>query len=187
MKMEYFRWMEPHRILFIIRSVYDLLRTLTILCKQSPTENMNCELWWKRGTLAYVLSSYSGCLAQGRYRWRHNQVLSRYPEKERKKKRGWKEEKKFINYVREVEATSVEKLPNQKSILDFLEQLPGRCRRTLDDGWYFQTSFRQNSALTLLSTCTSLLWSHEYKKIIMVELTVPENESKVLELSGRHS
>lgn len=123
--------------------------------------------------------SYSVCLAQGRYRWRHNQVLSRYPEKERKKKRGQKEEKKFFQLVREVDATSVEKPPKQKFILDSAtswEMWSDLGRRLV-----FPDIIPTNIRPKIIS------WSHECKKIIMLELTVREKERKVLEFCGRHS
>lgn len=127
--------------------------------------------------------SYSVCLAQGRYRWRHNQVLSRYPEKERKKKRGQKEEKKFFQLVREVDATSVEKPQNRNPSLTSWKMQADLGRRLV-----FPTIIATNLRPDII------LWSYECKKIIMVGLTIPweererrPTESKVPEFCGRHS
>lgn len=62
---------------------------------------------------------------------------TRYPGKETKEGK----EKKF---VREGDPTTVKKLQKQKPILGLAASW-----RTLNDSWYFQTSFRQIIVLTL--------------------------------------
>ena len=71
------RHMEVSKIStqFILRSVYDVLPTLTNLHKWRPTETPDCTLRRARGTLHHVLSSCAIALSQGRYTWRHNNVL----------------------------------------------------------------------------------------------------------------
>ena len=67
--------MTPLRISFIIRSVYDLLPSNANLAKWGKSEDPACPLCEKKQTVEHVLSSCKVALAQGRYTWRHNQVL----------------------------------------------------------------------------------------------------------------
>ena len=67
---------EPLRLSFIIRSVYDLLTSPANLCRWGLTDDTNCILCDRSGTLEHVLSSCSTSVTQGRYRWRHDTVLS---------------------------------------------------------------------------------------------------------------
>lgn len=46
-----------------------------ILYEWSLTENTNCELCWKRGSLEHVISFCNVYLTQDRYRWRNDQLL----------------------------------------------------------------------------------------------------------------
>ena len=64
--------MEPLRIKFCLRSVYDVLPTPTNLVKWGKTEDPNCKLYGKPCTLQHVLSSCNVALTQGRYTWQHN-------------------------------------------------------------------------------------------------------------------
>ncbi|XP_060083178.1 uncharacterized protein LOC132562453 [Ylistrum balloti] len=81
--------LEPCRIQFLLRSVYDVLPTPTNLHRWGMTENPNCPLCDQPGNLAHVLSSCNTALTQGRYTWRHNNVLRELAdtlEKERQKR-----------------------------------------------------------------------------------------------------
>ena len=67
--------MAPLRVSFILRSVYDLLPSNANLVKWGKSEDPSCPLCKGRQTVEHVLSSCTTALAQGRYTWRHNQVL----------------------------------------------------------------------------------------------------------------
>ena len=67
--------MAPLRISFILRSVYDLLPSNANLVKWGKSEDPSCPLCNGRQTVEHVLSSCNAALTQGRYTWRHNQVL----------------------------------------------------------------------------------------------------------------
>ena len=67
--------MAPLRISFILRSVYDLLPSNANLVKWGKKEDPTCPLCQSRQTVEHVLSSCKVALSQGRYTWRHNQVL----------------------------------------------------------------------------------------------------------------
>ena len=82
--------LEPARISFLLRSVYDTLPSPANLHTWGLTEDPSCHLCGGRGTMAHILSGCKTALQQGRYRWRHDQVLAVLAdslEKERKQKR----------------------------------------------------------------------------------------------------
>ncbi|KAL4008469.1 hypothetical protein ACER0C_002321 [Sarotherodon galilaeus] len=66
---------EPQRIKFLIRAVYDVLPSPSNLFTWGKVETPGCLLCQKRGTLEHILSCCPKALAQGRYRWRHDQVF----------------------------------------------------------------------------------------------------------------
>ena len=66
---------EPHRIKFLIQAVYDVLPSPSNLHTWGLAETPACPLCSKRGTLELILSSCTRALGDGRYRWRHDQVL----------------------------------------------------------------------------------------------------------------
>lgn len=66
--------METSRISFLIRSTYDVLPTPTNL-NQWLGEDPSCPLCSTPATLRHILVGCKVSLSQGRYTWRHNQVL----------------------------------------------------------------------------------------------------------------
>ena len=58
-----------------LRSVYDLLPSNANLVRWGKSEDPSCPLYNGRQTVEHVLSSCNAALTQGRYTWRHNQVL----------------------------------------------------------------------------------------------------------------
>ena len=72
--------MAPLRISFILRSAYDLLPSNANLVKWGKSEDPSCPLCNGRQTVEHVLSSCKTALTQGRYTWRHNQVLKELAE-----------------------------------------------------------------------------------------------------------
>ncbi|CAM4593803.1 unnamed protein product [Leuciscus chuanchicus] len=81
--------LEPFRIFFLFRSVYDTLPTPTNLHRWGMREDSLCKLRGGRGTLAHILAGCKTALSQGRYRWRHEKVLrvlADILEQERQKK-----------------------------------------------------------------------------------------------------
>ena len=55
--------------------MYDLLPSNANLVKWKKSEDPSCPLCKERQTVEHVLSSCRAALTQGRYTWRHNQVL----------------------------------------------------------------------------------------------------------------
>ncbi len=66
---------EPLRIKFLIQSVYDVLPSPANLHCWGMASTPACQLCQKRGTLEHILSACPKALGEGRYRWRHDQVL----------------------------------------------------------------------------------------------------------------
>ncbi|XP_031136520.1 uncharacterized protein LOC116036966, partial [Sander lucioperca] len=71
---------EPYRIKFLIQSVYDTLPIPSNLFCWGKAETPACTLCRGRGTLEHILSSCPKALGDGRYRWRHDQVLKAIAE-----------------------------------------------------------------------------------------------------------
>lgn len=67
--------LEPYRISFLLRSVYDTLPSPAHLHVWGLREDPNCKLCGQKGTLAHILSGSKTALTQGRNRWRHYKVL----------------------------------------------------------------------------------------------------------------
>lgn len=71
---------EPHRIRFLIQAVYDVLPSPANLHRWGMAESPSCALCSGRGSLEHILSSCPKALGEGRYRWRHDQVLKAVAE-----------------------------------------------------------------------------------------------------------
>ncbi|XP_069114421.1 uncharacterized protein [Argopecten irradians] len=67
--------MEGHRLSFLLKSTYDLLPSPTNLFTWGIKDNAECVLCRKPANLAHVLTSCQVALSDGRYTWRHDQVL----------------------------------------------------------------------------------------------------------------
>ncbi|KAK0145691.1 hypothetical protein N1851_015413 [Merluccius polli] len=66
---------EPYRMKFLIQSVYDVLPSPSNLFCWGLAESPACPLCQRRGSLEHILSCCPKALGEGRYRWRHDQVL----------------------------------------------------------------------------------------------------------------
>ena len=68
--------MEPSRLQFKLKLVYDVLQSPTNLATWGLSEDSNCVLCGKPANLEHLLSVCSESLKDGRYTWRHNKVLA---------------------------------------------------------------------------------------------------------------
>ena len=68
-------WNDYANVRFLIRSVYDNLPSPANLCKWNKTKSALCPLCNGQETLRHILCSCPTALAEGRYRWRHDQIL----------------------------------------------------------------------------------------------------------------
>ncbi|XP_051928401.1 uncharacterized protein LOC127604984 [Hippocampus zosterae] len=71
---------EPQRVKFLIQAVYDVLPSPSNLHTWGIAETPACPLCSKRGTLEHILGGCTRALGDGRYRWRHDQVLKTIAE-----------------------------------------------------------------------------------------------------------
>ncbi|XP_057679566.1 uncharacterized protein LOC130908003 [Corythoichthys intestinalis] len=71
---------DLHRVLFLVAAVYDSLPSPANLHVWGKSETPSCSLCSGRGSLEHLLSSCPKSLADGRYRWRHDQVLKAVAE-----------------------------------------------------------------------------------------------------------
>ncbi|GAA6088619.1 uncharacterized protein LOC109140547, partial [Tachysurus ichikawai] len=66
---------EPHRIKFLVQAVYDVLPSPSNLYTWGLVDTPGCVLCQRKGTLEHILSCCPRALGEGRYHWRHDQVL----------------------------------------------------------------------------------------------------------------
>lgn len=158
---------EPLRLSFLIRSVHDLLPSPANLHRWGLTTDPACDLCDRPGTLEHVLSCCFTALTQGRYRWRHDNVLSEvadWLEGERKKERRSNPKLCHINFVKPGETAKTQS-PHQPSILDGAT------------GWNMEVDLGKKLVFpSIVQTNLRpdiVLWSEKGKKLIMIELTVP--------------
>ncbi|XP_061920230.1 uncharacterized protein LOC133660667 [Entelurus aequoreus] len=71
---------DLHRVRFLVAAVYDSLPSPANLHVWGKSETPSCFLCSGRGSLEHLLSSCPKSLADGRYRWRHDQVLKAVAE-----------------------------------------------------------------------------------------------------------
>lgn len=69
-------WTTPqHHFKFLVQLVYDVLPSPANLFIWGLVDSPACQLCQVRGSLEHVLSCCLKALGDGRYRWRHDQVL----------------------------------------------------------------------------------------------------------------
>lgn len=160
---------EPLQLSFLLRSVYDLLPTPTNLERWKLSEDPSCPLCKQRGTLQHVLTACPTALSQGRYRWRHDQVLRVLAdtlEKERKQERQMMTKGPgFINFVK----------PGQKA-----KGVQKTCLLQEAKHWEMKVDLQQKLVFPDVIQTTLrpdiVIWSTLPKRMILLELTVPWEE-----------
>uniref|UniRef100_A0A8W8MAC2 Uncharacterized protein n=1 Tax=Magallana gigas TaxID=29159 RepID=A0A8W8MAC2_MAGGI len=93
--------MEPNRLQFLLRSVYDVLPSPTNMAVWGLSDDPNCKLCGKPA-LEQKLSSCSVALSEGRYTWQHGQILLELADSlSRARKRPPSKDRRleFINFV----------------------------------------------------------------------------------------
>ena len=163
--------LEPFRISFLLRSVYDTLPTPVNLHRWGMRDDPTCKLCGKKGTMAHILTGCKTALTQGRYRWRHDKVLAVLAdilEQERTRKRQCKNKPPpAIMFVKEG-AKPPGPNKTRASLLQSAQvwELRVDLKRRLQFPDVVHTTLRPDV----------VLFSPEGKKIILVELTVPWEE-----------
>ena len=163
---------------FLIKSVYDLLPTPANKNMWFNT-NDTCKLCGGVGTLNHILSACKVALAQGRYRWRHDQVLRELAhsleEKRRSNNRKTSVNRRKIEFVKEGERKKIMETHDPESYLD-----------TAQD-WRLEVDLGKRLKVPTYVTETNLrpdmlLISETTKQMGIIELTVPSEER--VEISG---
>ncbi|VDI54010.1 Hypothetical predicted protein [Mytilus galloprovincialis] len=142
--------MEPHRLQFKLKSVYDVLPSPTNLATWGLIDDPKCVLCGKPANLEHILSSCSSALKDGRYTWRHDKVLGTLAdtlERNIKKPRKNKEGLTFVNFVKEGEKGQKKKVEGSGLLIAVTNQRPD-----------------------------IVIWSASTKQAILLELTVPWEE-----------
>ena len=165
--------MSESRFGFLIKAVYDLLPT--------PHnkhlwfgEDDGCELCGEKGTLQHILSGCRVALSQGRYKWRHDQVLREtaqiVDQRRIENNRTPREEKGGIAFVK-----AGYKGPKSK-----VKTLP-RCYLDGAADWQLQVDLDGKLKVPVEVADTQLrpdmlLLSRGTKRMGVIELTVPSEE-----------
>ena len=162
---------------FLVKAVYDLLPTPSNKNQWFGSEE-TCKLCGGNGTLAHILSGCKVALAQGRYKWRHDEVLrviAQGVEERRKTHNNTLPIKETIKFVKAGERTT----PDQK------RELGSYLDGTTD--WKMMVDLEGNLKFPKQVAVTNLrpdmiLMSNRTKRIGLIELTVPSEER--IEVSG---
>ena len=166
---------------FLVKSVYDLLPTPANKNRWFETDE-RCRLCGGNGTLNHILSGCTVALSQGRYTWRHNQVLKEVAQcvEEKRTHYNMKEKatkKKHIAFVKagEMKKDSAKVTKEAQSYLESahdwnMEVDLGKKLKVPD--WILQTNLRPDI----------LIISENTKQMGVIELTVPSEER--VEVSG---
>ena len=154
---------------FLVKAVYDLLPTPSnknIWFRSEET----CNLCGGNGTLAHILTGCEVALAQGRYRWRHDQVLRQIALCVEARRRNHNNQicrvKKKIQFVKAGEKRN----SAERSLL--CSYLDGANDWKLHVDLDRKLKFPREVAVTNLRP-DMLLVSESTKRIGLVELTVP--------------
>lgn len=163
--------MDGQRVRFLLKSVYDVLPSPTNLHTWGITSDPSCKLCQRPANLEHVLSSCRIALRDGRYTWRHDQVLqviAQTVDTERKKVRPSQKKLTFISFCK-AGGKKGGKQDQSQGILATATD----WQLAADVGT--QLKFPPEIATTS-SRPDIVLWSTGSKQVVMLELTVPWEE-----------
>ena len=165
--------MPESRLKFLVKAVYDLLPTPSNKNLWYGTEE-SCHLCGGVGTVCHILSGCPTALAQGRYKWRHDEVLRELAQTVEERRRDHnKDEEKVGAGVMFVKAGEKMKKKNVRSV-----------PRTYMEGardWRLQVDLDSKLRVPHYIVETDLrpdmlLISDSTKRMGVVELTVPSED-----------
>ena len=165
--------MSDSRFSFLVKAVYDLLPTPHNKHLWFGEEE-GCELCGERGTLQHILSGCKVALSQGRYKWRHDQVLREIAQcvdqRRMENNRTPREERGGIAFVK-----AGYKGPKSKA------KTPPRCYLDGAADWQLQVDLDSKLKVPVEVADTQLrpdmlLLSRGTKRMGVIELTVPSEE-----------
>ena len=161
--------MDQHKISFLLKSVYDVLPSPTNLRTWGLTDDPSCKLCGKPANLEHVLASCSTALTDGRYTWRHDQVLAE------------------IAAAIDIRRRAKQNNSPKQSYISFVASGAGKPTKTRYDAsgllgsasdWEMQADIKTRAHFPPEIVTTALrpdivLWSKSTKQVAIVELTVP--------------
>ena len=157
---------------FLIQAVYDTLPSPANLNIWGIKENTSCPLCEGRGTLQHILSNCPKALGEGRYRWRHDQVLGVIAEilKTAIRTSVFDTNKKEVKFIK-----AGDKAPPQKK-----KNRTGKLSAAPD--WQMLADLGKQLKFPIHIAATNLrpdivIFSNQKKIIIMLELTVSWEEN----------
>ena len=165
--------METSRISFLIRSTYDVLPTPTNL-HQWLGEDPSCPLCSTPATLRHILVGCKVSLSQGRYTWRHNQVLKGLAAT-------LESRRTTINALPLRATTSANSIAFVREGQQGQRKVPPKARLGELEAardWQMLVDVGQRLTVPPEIVITNLrpdlvLWSNSQRKVYFVELTVP--------------
>ena len=171
--------MPEERIKFLIKSVYDLLPTPANKNKWFKTEE-RCLLCGEHSTLNHILAGCKTALSQGRYKWRHDQVLKELANAIQMKiventKRPRVEKRKKIQFIRSGESCTV---PHDHPDSFLSDAKDWKLSADLVDRVKIPAAVSTTDLrpdITIVSAVT--------KQMVIVELTVPTEDR--IEVAGQ--
>jgi hypothetical protein len=169
--------MEPRKLSFLIKAVYDILPTPVNLHIWGLTTSNRCKDCGKTASLKHILT---GCeCALRSYTWRHNEVLKIFVKAtkiccETANKTTNISKNRIIHFVKGNSSTSSRKEARKKrSVVSMLDN--GSDWRAESD-LQSQLVFPTDIALTAQRP-DLIIWSVTQRKVFVVELTVPFEEN----------
>ena len=166
--------MQEGRLGFIVKSVYDLLPTPENRNRWFSTDE-GCQLCGGIGSLAHILSGCPTALGQGRYRWRHDQVLKEIAHHvEGRRKEGNKSPATRTTQIEFVKPGEKRQKREKKETRSYLDG---------STDWHMQVDLDKKLRVPAEVAPTDLrpdliLVSNSTKRMGVMELTVP-NEDRV--------
>ncbi|XP_061876851.1 uncharacterized protein LOC133629831 [Entelurus aequoreus] len=162
--------MEGHRIKFLLCSTYDVLPIPSNLHTWGMVESPSCTLCVKLANLEHVLSSCRSSLANGKFRWRHDQIFAQLAEgveQARKRTRQLSNGLCFIHFIRAGESAAAG--GRNKGVLATASDWEMRADLKK------QLKFPEEIAHTTLRP-DIVLCSKGNKQVVLIELKVPWEE-----------
>ncbi|XP_053183947.1 LOW QUALITY PROTEIN: uncharacterized protein LOC128367182 [Scomber japonicus] len=160
---------EPQRIKFMVQAVYDVLPSPANLHTWGKSDTPTCPLCPGKGTLEHIMSSCPSALGEGRYRWRHDQVLRTVAEAISSAVDNNKHvrSQRRINFVKAGERVRPRPQPT-----------PSASLLSSASDWELRVDLGRQLKFPEFITSTSLrpdlvLTSPSSKQVLLVELTVP--------------
>lgn len=164
--------MEENRIKFLLCSTYDVLPTPVNLHRQGLVESPNCTLCGKPASLEHVLSSCQASLADGKFRWRHDQILADLAT-------GLEEERRKTHNITRMIAPHMIRFVRAGESSRATSSGSGILTSATD--WDMRVDLRRQLKFPEKITTSTLrpdivLWSRATKQVVLLELTVPWEE-----------